>query len=173
MSSFTFPYPFFPVQFTIDGVVFQPAEVDALTSGIQRGVTDLFVISHGWNNNMDDATNLYSGLCAQLAGQIAAAPAVKGRNYAICGILWPSKKFEDQDLIPSGAASLNDAVGENQLRGRVRDLADLIQAKGWPMAGPISGRAVANGERRRCGALACFAQSMAMATCCTTAVPAT
>ena len=138
MSSFTFPYPFFPVQFTKDGVVFQQPDVDALTSGIHSGVTDLFVLSHGWNNNMDEAKNLYSGLCGQIAAQIAAAPALKGRTFAICGILWPSKKFEDQELIPSGAASLNDAVTENQLRARVRGLADLIQAKGWPMEAPDS-----------------------------------
>jgi len=136
MSSFTFPYPFFPVQFTMDGVVFQPADMAALASGIQGDVTDLFVISHGWNNNMDDAQNLYAGLCAQLAGQIAAVPALKGRKYAICGILWPSKKFEDQELIPGGAAALNDAVTENQLRARLRGLAYLIQAKGWPMEAP-------------------------------------
>jgi len=136
MSSFTFPYPFFPVQFTKDGVVFQQPDVDALTSGIHSGVTDLFVLSHGWNNNMDEAKNLYSGLCGQIATQIAAAPALSGRAFAICGILWPSKKFEDQELIPSGAASLNDAVTENQLRARVRGLADLIQAKGWPMEAP-------------------------------------
>jgi hypothetical protein len=136
MSSFTFPYPFFPVQFTKDGVVFQQPDVDALTSGIHGGVTDLFVLSHGWNNNMDEAKNLYSGLCGQIAAQIAAAPALGGRTFAICGVLWPSKKFEDQELIPSGAASLNDAVTENQLRARVRGLADLIQAKGWPMEAP-------------------------------------
>jgi hypothetical protein len=85
---------------------------------------------------MDDAKHLYSGLCAQLAAQIGAVPALNSRTYAICGILWPSKKFEDQELIPSGAASLNDAVNEDQLRARVRGLADLIQAKGWPMEAP-------------------------------------
>ena len=136
MSSFTFPYPFFPVQFTKDGVVFQQPDVDALMTGVHARVTDLFVISHGWNNNMDDATNLYSGLCARIAAQIAGAPSLESRTFVICGIRWPSKKFEDQDLIPSGAASLNDAVSEDQLRARVRGLADLIQAKGWPMEAP-------------------------------------
>src|SRR6266851_3750804 len=136
MSSFTFPYPFFPVQFTKEGAVFQQPDVDALMTGLHAGVTDLFVISHGWNNNMDDAKHLYSGLCAQLAAQIGAVPALNSRTYAICGILWPSKKFEDQELIPSGAASLNDAVSEDQLRARVRGLADLIQAKGLPMEAP-------------------------------------
>jgi hypothetical protein len=133
MSNFSFPYPFFPVQFTMQGTVFQPAEVDALMNGLQSGVTDLFILSHGWNNDMDNARTLYSGLMAQIAAQVAASPALAGRSYAILGILWPSKKFDDADLIPSGAASLEDAVTPDGLRARVKDLSDLMQAKGWPM----------------------------------------
>ena len=105
MSTFPFPYPFFPVQFTKDGFIFQQSEVDAFLHGINTGVSDVIVISHGWNNNMDEAKSLYSGVLGQLAAQIPASPALNGRTFAICGILWPSKKFEDQELIPSGAAS--------------------------------------------------------------------
>src|SRR6266853_4373532 len=126
MSSFNFPYPFFPVQFTSEGTVFQPSEVDALTSGIRSGVSDLLVISHGWNNKTDDAKSLYSGLTAQIAAQVAAAPALKGRTFAICGVLWPSKKFEESELIPSGAASLNDSVSGAQLKSRLQGLSDLL-----------------------------------------------
>jgi hypothetical protein len=141
MSGFVFPYPFFPIQLTKDGTLFAQAEVDALTSGIATGVSDLFVISHGWNNNVDDANGLYSGLTAQIAAQVAAASALKGRTFAICGILWPSKKFEDSELIPSGAASLNDSVSGAQLRSRLQGLSDLMQAKDWPMAAPDSAAA--------------------------------
>jgi pimeloyl-ACP methyl ester carboxylesterase len=136
MSGFSFPFPFFPVQFTKDGVLFQQSDSDALMHGIEAGVTDLFVMSHGWNNNMDTAQNLYSGLSTQLAAQIAAAAPLKGRTFAICGVLWPSKQFDESDLIPGGAASLNDAVTDDQLRARVGNLADLIQARGWPMEAP-------------------------------------
>ena len=138
MASFSFPYPFFPVQFTKDGAVFQQSDVDALMNGLQSGVTDLLAISHGWNNDMDDARGLYSGLMAQVAAQVAATPPLKSRSYAILGILWPSKKFDDADLIPSGAASLNDSVTPDQMRARLQDLADLMQGKGWPMAAPDS-----------------------------------
>ena len=87
MSGFSFPFPFFPVQFTKDGFLFQQSDSDALMRGIQTGVTDLFVMSHGWNNNMDDVQGLYSGLSTQLAAQIAAAAPLKGRTFAICGVL--------------------------------------------------------------------------------------
>jgi hypothetical protein len=137
MATFQFPYPFFPIQFTKDGVVFQRSDVDALIAALannQNGVTDLFLMSHGWNNNMDEAKQLYSGLAQQLSAQIQSSQALRGRSFAICGALWPSKKFDDKDLIPGGAAALNDAVTDQVLQDRINNLRDLFQAKGWPMS---------------------------------------
>ena len=104
------------------GAVFQQSDVDALMGGIAGGnaASDLIIMCHGWNNNMDDATSLYSGLAALIKTQVDANPSLATRKYAICGVLWPSKKFEDKDLIPSGAASLNEAVTIDQLKQRVR-----------------------------------------------------
>jgi len=130
-----FPYPYFPVQFTKEGTVFQQSEVDALISGVAAGPnapTDLFVMCHGWNNNMDDATNLYLGLAKVIKAQIDANAVLNKRKYAICGVLWPSKKFEDSDLIPSGAAALEDDVKPGQLQQRVEDLRSLFAATEWP-----------------------------------------
>jgi len=136
MADPTFAYPFFPVQFTKDGSVFQQSDVDNLLAGLGAAPqpSDLFLLSHGWNNNMDDAKSLYSGLVTQLAAQVPNFPSLKPRSFAICGVLWPSKKFEDADLIPSGAASINDAVTDAHLLARITDLSDLLQAKGWPVA---------------------------------------
>ncbi|HEX4229634.1 MAG TPA: hypothetical protein VHZ07_13265 [Bryobacteraceae bacterium] len=133
----SFPYPYFPVQFTKEGTVFQQSDVEALMGGVAAGPnapTDLFFTCHGWNNNIDDATSLYSGLANLIKAQVDANPALAGRKYAICGVLWPSKKFEDKDLIPSGAAALNDAVTTDQLKERVRDLRSLYGASEWPVA---------------------------------------
>lgn len=130
----SFPYPFFPVQFTRDGTVFQQSDVDALIGGVSGAdrPSDLFVMSHGWNNNMTEATSLYDGLISRIKTRIDANPALASRRYAICGVLWPSKKFDDKDLIPSGAAALDDAVTTAQLRQRVRDLKSLYAASEWP-----------------------------------------
>jgi hypothetical protein len=136
----SFAYSYFPVQFTKDGTVFQQSDVDALMGGVAQGAnapSDLFVMCHGWNNNMVDATSLYSGLAEVIKAQIDANADLAKRKYAICGVLWPSKKFEDKDLIPSGAAALNDAVTIDQLKQRVDDLRSLYAASEWPMsAGP-------------------------------------
>jgi hypothetical protein len=130
-----FPFPFFPVEVTKDGKPFQPDETDKLLAALKdsKPPTDLFVMSHGWNNNLEEAKQLYAGLAGQVAKQISGQPSLAGRSFAICGILWPSKKFEEKDLIPSGAASLSDSVTEEDLKSRIDDLSDLLQAKGWPM----------------------------------------
>jgi len=106
MADVTFPYPFFPVQFKADGTLFQQSDVDALMAGLAKTpkATDLFVLSHGWNNNMDQAKRLYSRLLENVAKQVQSSPDLKDRSYAICGVLWPSKEFDEADLIPGGAA---------------------------------------------------------------------
>jgi len=133
----TFPYPCFQVQFKADGTVFQQPEADGLMGGM-TDITDLFVLCHGWNNNIADAMDLYSGLTALFRTQIDANSALASNKYAVCAALWPSRKFEDKDLIPSGAAALNDAVTTEQLKSRVRDLATLSAASDWPAGGGIT-----------------------------------
>jgi len=132
-----FAYPFFQVQFTKDGDAFAPAEVDALLSNVTASAnapTDLLLMSHGWNNNMDEAKSLYSGLAAVIKPQVDANPALKDRRFVICGVLWPSKKFEDEELIPSGAAALDESVTTDDLKQKVRDLRSLYAAADWPSA---------------------------------------
>ncbi len=71
--------------------------------------TDLLIACHGWNNDMNDARNLYKNFFGVVRGVLdRSAPAVVGaRRFAVAGILWPSKKFVDADLIPGGAAAFN------------------------------------------------------------------
>lgn len=60
---------------------------------LPQGCTDLFVVSHGWNNNQQEAEALYKDLFQNLA---SVAPAkLRERKLAILGIIWPSKKFTE------------------------------------------------------------------------------
>lgn len=138
-----FAYPYFQVQFKKDGSVFKQPEIEALIKGItaEKDVpSDLFIMCHGWNNNISDATDLYEALTGLIAAQVNVNPKLAGRSFAVCGLLWPSKKFEDNDLIPSGAAALNDAVRTDELKQRVDDLCSLYAASEWPSSeGPAPG----------------------------------
>jgi hypothetical protein len=134
----SFPYPWFQIQFTKDGTPFLPAETDALLAGVAAGPsapTDLFVMCHGWNNNMADAVSLYTDLAAVFRTQLDANPTLAARSYAICGVLWPSKKFDEKDLIPGGAASLSDGISEDDLHARIADLKSLVSGSEWASEG--------------------------------------
>lgn len=127
------PYPYFPLEFTKDGVFAKPEQFQALVAALATppaagGVTDLLVWSHGWNNDIADAESLYSMLgehiAAVLGRQTAPCAAVRGRTVIVCGILWPSKKFDDSSLIPGGAASMSDGAGARA----AADAVDLLAA---------------------------------------------
>lgn len=107
-------FSYFEVEFTKDGAASDPAQVAALHDFVvQAGTTDLLVISHGWNNDMADARALYARFLASLRAVLdrGLVPASAGaRSFAVMAVLWPSKKFADEELIPSGAAALGSAV---------------------------------------------------------------
>ncbi|WP_204376103.1 hypothetical protein, partial [Hymenobacter coccineus] len=124
-------FPYFPVEFTKDGQVFDPGQVDELLAGLRaQGPTDLLVLAHGWNNDMADARDLYDRLLAQLRLVLAggAVPALAGRTFAALGVLWPSKKFADTALIPSGAAGANSPVTAAVLAGALAQLRGTFDA---------------------------------------------
>jgi hypothetical protein len=60
---------------------------------IPAGTNEVFVFSHGWNNDHDSARNLYRAFFGNYAAVSGPAPA--GRNRCIIGILWPSKALDD------------------------------------------------------------------------------
>jgi hypothetical protein len=106
-------FPYFEVQFTREGQVFEQREVDALFAGLAaEAPTDLLVFSHGWNNDIQEARELYRGWLRHLRAHLDAGtvPAVRDRRFAVLAVFWPSKKFTDRELIAGGAASVEDAA---------------------------------------------------------------
>jgi hypothetical protein len=110
-------FPYFEVQFNKAGALHEEAEVAALLGFLDRNeVTDLFVLSHGWNNHMDEARELYRKLLASIAVKLSASPALASRKFAVLGLFWPSKKFSDKSLIAGGAAS-GESLADSVLQG--------------------------------------------------------
>jgi hypothetical protein len=76
-------------------------------------VTDLIVISHGWNNDADEATGLYKTLLTNLSTALETAGAPQlGRTFSSVGVYWPSKQFDfdGRGEAPTGIGPKN-AVG--------------------------------------------------------------
>lgn len=117
--------PYLPVEFKKDGSINDPADVGRAVALVSDATaTDLFVISHGWNNDMADAENLYDRFFEQVRAVLDSGvlPNLASRKFAILGVLWPSKKFADEDLIPSGAAGAADPVSDAALVKQLQDL---------------------------------------------------
>ena len=125
-------FPYFEVQFTKDGAVDDRREVDGAARAARSGepVTDLLVIAHGWNNDMDEARELYRGFFERVRAVLDASrvPAAAGARLAVLGVLWPSKKFADKELIPSGAAGFGGAVADAVLIEQLDDLKGVFDA---------------------------------------------
>lgn len=100
---------------------------------LPAGVTDLIVISHGWNNNAAAARNLYQAFFQNFVA-VAQPNDLPGRKFAIVGVIWPSKKF-DELIAASGApgaaqgsASLTagDAESRKTLEGKIERMKEMF-----------------------------------------------
>lgn len=135
MPSFCFPY--YPIAFDKTGAPVDASQLAAVLSAAARpvtpdGLTDLIVISHGWNDDMPEADALYAKIfdrvAAVLPARNAVCDAVRARRVAIVGIYWPSKKFDDAALIPGGAAGLGAAGDSAALGASIDRLSDALAA---------------------------------------------
>nr|WSY56095.1 serine-threonine protein kinase [Streptomyces sp. NBC_00886] len=98
--------PYWELTFDADGDVDQ-GERDRLLSEVrQRGVGDLIVFSHGWNNQRAGATRLYSRFFAPIP---KLAPKAR---IGYVGVIWPSMEFPDQPIpnLPRSAAVAEPAI---------------------------------------------------------------
>src|SRR5262249_38142318 len=103
----------------------------------------LFVFSHGWNNDMDEARalnqNFFGRVKAVLDG--GGVQGLGGRVFAVATILWPFKKFADSDLIPGGAASVGGGPGSAEVVYVQKQLEALKAASQSPQASAALDRA--------------------------------
>ncbi|MDK1347237.1 serine-threonine protein kinase [Streptomyces sp. 378] len=84
--------PYWELAFDADG---DPAgrRRDRLLAGVtERGVRDLIVFAHGWNNDRSGATRLYDRFFAPVP---RLAPAAR---VGYVGVLWPSMRFSDEPV---------------------------------------------------------------------------
>jgi hypothetical protein len=97
----------YPISFTSDGSLAFPDQVDGpngITSALfdqsDNPVTDLWILSYGWNTSVQDGTTFYDQWVQLLRSQIAQA---NPPNYTpmFIGIFWPSKILADTSSQPN------------------------------------------------------------------------
>ncbi|MEV4639669.1 hypothetical protein AB0J80_20160 [Actinoplanes sp. NPDC049548] len=89
------------LHFDRDGTLTAPAETTFFDDVAARGITDLFVFSHGWGTGEQRARDLYDALFPLIAD---LAPPTAG----FAGVFWPSLWFPDPP--PEAAAQVRAAV---------------------------------------------------------------
>src|SRR4051794_2500415 len=120
-------FPYWVVSFDALARLTSPRR-DTLVREVASGMlTDVFVFAHGWNNDAREAKTLIERFFRQIE-LVLAAPKVHRQlaNLGVVGVLWPSKRWADEDVGPrGGAASIRPAYSDGEL---LRDLKDLFPA---------------------------------------------
>jgi hypothetical protein len=100
-------------------------------------VDDIIVISHGWNNDIVEAQALYSGFFTSVANAWSAAGLTTAdqQRTGVIAIYWPSKRFDESDLIAGGAAAVADPTPVDYGAAIATQIANLKDAFGQFDAG--------------------------------------
>jgi hypothetical protein len=109
--------PFWELTFDADGDPDAAQRDTFLTDARDRGITDLIVFSHGWNNDRRIALELYERFFGILAGQLQHIPTNRPTTVGLAGVLWPSQLWSDEP-IPDFAASAAPGGGAASLTDR-------------------------------------------------------
>src|SRR6185295_18305554 len=117
-------FPFWELTFDADGDP-DGAQSDAfLTEVHARGLTDVIVLAHGWNNDRRIANELYQRFFGVLGPQL---PAAARSTVGLAGVTWPSQRWSDEP-IPDFLADGSGVVGG----GVVGGVADLGERSAEP-----------------------------------------
>lgn len=109
--------PFWELTFDADGDP-DGAQRDAFLAEVRpRGVTDVIVFAHGWNNDRRIANELYARFFGLLAPQL---PAATRGTVGLVGVVWPSLRWSDEP-IPDFAADGSGAEGGGAASVTARD----------------------------------------------------
>jgi pimeloyl-ACP methyl ester carboxylesterase len=100
--------PIFELELDIDGELVRPEQETRLGHALAWPPPNVIVLAHGWNSDMAQARQFYRNFLDMLE---KTDPQAAEGAIAV-GVLWPSEKFADPELIPGGAASLRDRQRE-------------------------------------------------------------
>lgn len=103
-------FPFWEIDFDERGGLKNASQEATLIAELpQEDVTDLFVFSHGWNNNRALARALYQRFFEVIRQVLDARPPASDRKVGVLGIIWPAMRWADEgDPVPEtgGAAGV-------------------------------------------------------------------
>lgn len=120
-------FPYWELSFDAGGRLTSPREEDFVSEVAGGTLTDVFIFAHGWNKDAREARTLTERFFREIE-LVLASPKVRPlvTNLGVVGVLWPSKRWADEDTAPrGGAASVRPAHSDADL---LRDLKDVFPA---------------------------------------------
>jgi pimeloyl-ACP methyl ester carboxylesterase len=119
-------FPSAEMQFDRDGNIV--GSIEGVLDVAKRPCTDLIVMSHGWNNEAREARELYAKLAASMRAvlQHGRIPALQDRKIALVGVVWPSKKFAEEDGSFGGAAGAGSPAKAREVIDQINGLRDVF-----------------------------------------------
>jgi hypothetical protein len=112
MSSTLSDFPFWILEFDKDGNPF-PSVTTFLNEVPTANLTDLYIFSHGWNNDRATALDLYTRFYAAMRA-VLNDPSVKqrdGLNIGVAGVIWPSILFPGDTPPATGPGGSSSFTG--------------------------------------------------------------
>ena len=117
-------------RFDKDGAALDKQEVT-----LPEGTTDVIVATHGWNNNEEQAEQLYIPLFTNFAA--VASDQLQKKKIAIVGVIWPSKRFTDvvdaavAEHAPGGGAGFgtSSTAADETIKAKLDVIATMFDKK--------------------------------------------
>ena len=117
-------------RFDKDGAALDKQEV-----ALPEGTTDVIVATHGWNNNEEQAEQLYIPLFTNFAA--VASDQLQKKKIAIVGVIWPSKRFTDvvdaavAEHAPGGGAGFgtSSTAADETIKAKLDVIATMFDKK--------------------------------------------
>jgi hypothetical protein len=109
-------FPFWDLRFNEDG---QPEDAAALDEFVDEAkaqdLSDLFIFSHGWNNDATTALNLYQRFFGEMRKLLDDPSIPKRRDAKIgtAGVIWPSIKWPDDEAGDSAGGAVSLGAGDS------------------------------------------------------------
>lgn len=123
-------FDFFSLTFDEDGRLKTATDLDHLIAHAQaQGATDAVLLAHGFRNDTQDATGVYTRFLTTLRAHLTSSSfqsSLGQRRFVIGGVYWPSKPFRETFGEESGPAVRSLGGSETS---RVRILEQLEELK--------------------------------------------
>jgi hypothetical protein len=92
---------------------YQRLEVQGINDMVAReSITDLIVLSHGWNNDEIEAGKMYDNLGAKMQDAWENTTQNHTRRFGIVQIYWPSKQYNRSENKKTGVAASSGSTGQ-------------------------------------------------------------